>query len=67
MVAVTVNVDTQGVDTQVLQEYLTFMAVQYIKDKKENSSRENESCKNFTNNPSFHFLHDEEDLYEDVI
>ena len=33
MVAVTVNVDTQGVDTQALQEYLTFMAVQYIKDK----------------------------------
>ena len=66
MVAVTVNVDTQGVDTQALQEYLTFMAVQYIKDKEENSSME-ESYQNFTNNPSFHFLHDEEDLYEDVI
>ena len=37
MVAVTVNVDTQGVDTQALQEYLTFMAVQYIKDKEESS------------------------------
>lgn len=66
MVAVMVNVDTQGVDTQALQEYLTFMAMQYIKDKEENSSRE-ESCQNFTNNPSFQFLHDEEDLYEDVI
>ena len=66
MVAVTVNVDTQGVDTQALQEYLTFMAVQYIKDKEESSSIE-ESCQNFTNNLSFQFLHDEEDLYEDVI
>jgi hypothetical protein len=37
MVAVTVNVDTQGVDTQALQEYLTFMAMQYIKDKEESS------------------------------
>ncbi len=66
MVAVTVNVDTQGVDTQALQEYLTFMAMQYIKDKEESSSKE-ESCQNFTHNPSFQFLHDEEDLYEDVI
>ena len=37
MVAVTVNVDTKGVDTQALQEYLTFMAMQYIKDKEESS------------------------------
>jgi len=67
MVAVTVNVDTQGVDTQALQEYLTFMAMQYIKDKEESSLREEESRQNFTHNPSFQFLHDEEDLYEDVI